>query len=437
MSVREILGASRFFCGDRVSRNEGIVMRVWLVWPGNTDLVRAVVESADGVVSGADAMLIEDPAHWADLDADVVLVNSLTPGASDFLDWMVPCHAMRSDIRWVIALPRPDEHPATAMWPTRLFYEGVFDWVVEGPRFREELRHRLTTPRSWQAARQAVGGMMGRVPPAPRGDRLPYRLPGDPDSDPGPPPAERTRGPGLLERVKDQVKDRMPFVARTGPPSAAPPDSDPPPAPPTRREVVVASPAKPVVIAVVGVALGVGTSSVVVGVAERLHFLGQRVVIAEVDPTLTYSHWRPELTVDVAPGQTPWSVLPTERKWSYIVVDCHIRRTGIPPIADLILVVGPGAPHRWGRWEQAARALMHPPWLADYASVEVCVGPDRYASHTVARLKTTEPYRRWSMRVVPDLADPAQAAAWDPFVASFLPGIPTGRRSWWRLRSSP
>ena len=129
-------------------------------------------------------------------------------------------------------------------------------------------------------------------------------------------------------------------------------------------EKKISTSARPVLIAVVGVSPGVGTTTTAVSAATLLAGMGHEVALAEslsTPPAL--DHWESELPKGVTPFASPAPdpiELVRRREWAYIVVDAG----AIPEWAairewqaDLTVLVGPGDKHRFARWEPLVRAI--------------------------------------------------------------------------------
>ncbi|MCY0885791.1 MAG: hypothetical protein OWV35_07905 [Firmicutes bacterium] len=226
----------------------------------------------------------------------------------------------------------------------------------------------------------------------------------------------------------------------TPPPAPDEPGDSPAPvlAAAAPREVLVVSPAKPVILAVVGIAAGVGATCAAVGLAERLARLGQRAVLAEPASarTAAWTAWPTALAADTAPPDQAWEACLAQRYWSYLVVDCHTQWRAAPAIADRIVVVGPGDPHRWAYWsfwaearDQGRRALP-----ADRVLYAVAPGPfaERVADRVRRDVAAGAP-----VAVAADVFRDPAATTWDAVLGPLLPpappGVGGGRTRWlWR-----
>lgn len=206
-------------------------------------------------------------------------------------------------------------------------------------------------------------------------------------------------------------------------------DPDPPV---VTREVVLVSPERPVILALVGVGAGVGTSCAAMSLGARLTALGQRAVLAEPAAVMsdTFHLWQPTPGADVAPTDQPWSVVAAQRRWAYVVVDCHTLWRAVPPEADRVLVVGPGSLHRtalWERWLEAEAAGQRPVWPKRTIYV---VSPGPHA-HQVERLVRRQVPAPTPVLIAPDLWQDPAGAAWDAALHPLVPGARSARR-WWR-----
>ncbi len=129
-------------------------------------------------------------------------------------------------------------------------------------------------------------------------------------------------------------------------------------------EKKIAASSRPVLIAVVGVAPGVGVTTTSVEVSRTLAAMGYDVALVEssnAPPAL--SRWESELpsgiTVFASPSPDPLELV-RRREWPYIIVDGGAIQgwSEITPWqADLTVMVGPGDRHRFSRWEQLVRSI--------------------------------------------------------------------------------
>ena len=198
-----------------------------------------------------------------------------------------------------------------------------------------------------------------------------------------------------------------------------------------RRTVLVASPAKPVVMVVVGTHPGVGVSSVAVHLANTLADAGHATVLAEGQTTETYALWPGTIHADRTPTATPVAGLVAQRRWSYIVLDGGAYRWEAVPQADLVVVVGPGALHQRHHWQHVAKRFAaatraHPALLC-----VALVRSSPTAAQTVAWLR-----ERWG-----DLEGTIGIfveadGVWPRVLAPVLPTESARRRGWWLSRRS-
>ncbi|PSR26174.1 MAG: hypothetical protein C7B43_14530 [Sulfobacillus benefaciens] len=370
-------------------------MRIWLIWPQvPQERMLSLIQAVGGQVVQTDELLDRAQEHLATVEADVVIVNSLTPGTDDLVDWLIRRKYDREDLRWVVAFPSLAEYPRATRWLYLLLRAQIFDWVFEGDTFTQDLQHRLITPWKWSDAVTVLGG------------------------------------PDAIRKWDEALSGDRPDAVRSpdeGPIFAAAPAE---PAPPGRREVVVVSPAKPVIIAVASLAPGMGASCAAAGMAERLEALHQPSVLVELAKvrTQTFADWQPALQATVAGPDDRWDLLPVQRKWSYILVDCHTLWQSLPVFADLIVLVGPGHWHRWGYWSDWERGVREGRKGLDVAKGQYLVAPGPQAAEIQKRLKDLEGLAGMPIACAPDVfADPA-SAAWDAILAPVLPALPDKTR---------
>ena len=198
-----------------------------------------------------------------------------------------------------------------------------------------------------------------------------------------------------------------------------------------RRTVLVASPAKPVVIVVVGTHPGVGVSSVAVHLANTLADAGHATVLTEAQDTETYGLWPGPIHADRAPSAPPVDDLVAFRRWSYIVLDAGAYRWEAVSQADLVVVVGPGALHQRHHWQHvvkrfAAAARAHPALLR-----VALVRPSPTAAKTVEWLNEQWAALEGSIGIFVE-AD----GVWPRVLAPVLPAESARRRGWWLSRRS-
>lgn len=210
-----------------------------------------------------------------------------------------------------------------------------------------------------------------------------------------------------------------------------------------RRAVLYVSPQRPVVIAVAGIAAGVGTSCVAGALAERLTALGQQTVLSDLDQqTTTFRDWQPALHADVAGAIEHWSDLPAQRQWSYIVLDCHthwVQGGGIPEAVDLVIEVGPGAMHRWGRWTDWIKSIEEHKRAFDLSKGIYVIAPGPQADAIADRLRRQSNFSDTPILLAADVFAAPEATAWDPILQSVLPtritkGAYSSRRGTWLPR---
>lgn len=202
-----------------------------------------------------------------------------------------------------------------------------------------------------------------------------------------------------------------------------------------RVPVFFVSPNRPVIIAVAGIAAGVGTSCVAAALAERLTALGQETVLCDVNQqTTTFADWRPSLKADVAGPTDHWSSLPARRKWSYIILDCHTDWVGrgIPDAAEIVIEVGPGAAHRWGRWSDWERSLKDQTRTFDRSKSIYVIAPGPQASEIAERLHRREMFQGVPIVQAADVFTSPDSEAWDPILHAVMPA-PARRSSKSRL----
>ena len=207
------------------------------------------------------------------------------------------------------------------------------------------------------------------------------------------------------------------------------------------RERRVAVSQRPVLVAVAGIAQGVGTTALTCAIAGFLARAGHETALAEANPTPSLrvlsgaeigTPWVPQLAV--YPGVTLEAVREIEqaRQHPYIVVDL-----GVPPRdllqqidADMLVLVLPSEVHRWQRvtaWLQqhadAARATG-----ADDRALDEAIREDRLLPRA-ARYMVLNP----SPRDLRDLAEAWEAATERciPPPAEPLSPVPVSDRSAW------
>lgn len=372
-------------------------MRVWIIWPQAPQApLLTLIQSVGGLVVQVDDMLDRAEEHYTAVEADVVLINSLTPGSQDLADWIIQRRFERRDLRWVVAFPPQNEYQPVTRWLRKLLQANVYDWVFEGSSFVQNLQQRLTTPAEWADAVTVLGGPQAVGPW--EGAVL---VPGH--------PANPTQPQGDPPPVSDE---------------------------PVRREVVVVSPSKPILIAVAGISTGVGTSCAAVGIAERLEVLGQRTILVELDQakTSTYADWQPALAADVAGPDDRWDLLPLKRTWSYIVIDCHTLWGSVPAAADLIVMVGPGHAHRWARWTDWEKGILDHRKKLDVGKSAYLVAPGPAAADIANRLRQREVFHNVPVLTAGDVFQEADGEAWDRLLTPVLPPVsnPKTRHRGWR-----
>ena len=359
-------------------------MRVWIIWPqAPSAKLLALVESSGGTVVHVDDLLDHAEERFTSMDADLILISSMTQGSQEVSDWIVQQRFNYQEVRWVVACPSMTDHPEITPWLHQWLNAGVYDWVFEGEHFARDLQDRLARPLSWHDAASVLGG-----------------------------PQAMPTWASLRHPPRTAVGTRV-----------ATPESSP--LEPLRREVVVVSPAKPIVVAVVGITAGTGTSCVVAGVAEYLEALGQHTMIVEPPQATTSTHqdWEPALRAAVSSGEPRWTDLRAQRKWSYFVMDCHLQWGSVPVETDLLLVVGPGQPHRWGRWTDWHKALRERRRLMGIANMLYLVSPGPHADAIAARLRVIEEVGARPVLCAPDILQESPSDVWEQVLGSILPQI--------------
>ena len=379
-------------------------MRIWLIWPQapHGPLLK-LLDAVGGTVVQTDDTLDAAEQRFATVDADVVLINSTTPGTQELATWIVHRRVQRQSLRWVVAVPSLMEFPFATRWLYQLLRAGVYDWVFEGEDFGQDLQQRLTTPWTWVDAVRVLGG-----------------------------PDAIARWDETLSGDRPSWVESSTVAPTPATPALPPADSSPP----IRREVVVVSPAKPVIIAVAGLFPGMGATCTAVGLAERLEQLGQHSVLVELNKVRSPAlrDWQPPLQASVAEPDARWDLLPLQRIWSYIVIDCHTLWQSVPPYADLVVLVGPGHWHRWGYWSDWERGVQERRKGIDPAKGVYVIAPGPHQDAVQKQLKESEILAGLRIMPAPDVfANPADTG-WDAILAPVLPALPAAshprRRLW-------
>jgi len=364
-------------------------MRVWMIWPQPTPTaLLQVIESVGGMIVRTDSYLDQAESEATSVEADVVLINSLTPGTQDVAAWIVRRRFERGDLRWIVAFPGLNTHPTVHAWLDQLLRASVFDWVFEGPDFLAHLRDRLTTPWEWDDAAKILGGpqSFGRWQETPRSTASSSAPSSDPTSSPGSKPAAPKRFRWSLKR---------PRVLTPEPSISTPPESGHAPEIVTvdhetfvERRVPITN--RSVLIAVWGAVPGTGATTLSGALGCFLSAYGPTTVLDHA-PMARRGAWvsegrtgldlwaarqalPPDLTVELTrweeqPAHDGDRVMPPNwreavqrRQWSYIVVDAGLAPTQpeeaeLAITADLNLLLLPAFQRMQGCWAWTDRRI--------------------------------------------------------------------------------
>ena len=213
--------------------------------------------------------------------------------------------------------------------------------------------------------------------------------------------------------------------------------------PPLRQTVLVASPARPVVILVVGTHLGAGVTTTAVAMANTLSQAGHATVLTEVARTPTYAEYPDPIDADTVSPEPPEPTRPTKptqhiqsligrRQWSYVVVDANVTHWGLAAVSDMVVIIGPGTWYRAWKWEAAAKRLQEARQInPGLVAAAVLHSDDDTVSDTLEWLRTTQ----WP--TPQDGGEPiglfvqGPEDVWTRVLAPVLPQSSLKRRGWW------
>jgi hypothetical protein len=212
--------------------------------------------------------------------------------------------------------------------------------------------------------------------------------------------------------------------------------------PPEKQVVLIASPARPVVLVVLGAHIGAGATTTALALAHTLSQAGHSTVLTEAMPTDTYRRidtdrlgYAVVLPEPPPPRQTfsparHVQSLIGRRTWSYIVVDGVSYQWDLAQkVGDMVVVIGPGSPYRQAKWHPVAERLtaLH---QARPDVISVCVlHADPGAAETVQVLRET----------MQTASDPPTGVfletpdVWPDLLAPVLPwpSVRLPHRRWW------
>lgn len=208
--------------------------------------------------------------------------------------------------------------------------------------------------------------------------------------------------------------------------------------PPERQVVLVASPARPLVILVLGTHLGAGVTTTAVAVANTLSDAGHAVVLMEALDTGAYTRYPERIAATVDNPQSESNEPPADRikrliglrQWSYIIVDGNPTLWGLASSVDMVVVVGPGAWHRAWRWESVAKRVQEARLRHSGLLITAVLHADQGVTQTV----------EWLSQVLWAEAETASMnggifiqseAVWPKLLAPVLPATSLQRRGWW------
>ena len=212
--------------------------------------------------------------------------------------------------------------------------------------------------------------------------------------------------------------------------------------PPEKQVVLIASPARPVVLLVLGVHIGAGATTTALALAQTLHEAGHSTVLTEAMPTDTYRRidtdhlgyavvlpGPPLLRQAFVPARHVQSLI-GRRTWSYIVVDGVSYQWDLAQkVADMVVVIGPGALYRQAKWGPVTERLMALRQVRPEVMVACVLHADPGAAETVQVLRET----------MAAVSDPPVGIfcetpeVWPDLLAPVLPwpSIRLPHRRWW------
>lgn len=268
---------------------------LWVVWAETSATLWEPWAQAHGwTLAGVSTILDDCETRWPADGVQYVIVNLLTPGSQDAVDWILRMRQQHTDTRWIVAMPDPAEDPQVTVAIRRFYLDAIYDWVFEQPGvdLLDSLADHIQHPRSWLDARQLLGS--GGAP-SPDDVALTWTVP--PTATPSTAPSSSTDAASptsIWARLTTQRRRLWQDRTHSSELEAPKPPSDPPVAePPRKRKPAPPAPAVSVVRRrywlILGAAGGVGTSTLVAALAWHwAQKFALRVGVIDASPTGGY-----------------------------------------------------------------------------------------------------------------------------------------------------